>query len=54
MAEKTILVVDDEPAILGLLNTALSTLGYRVLLAGAERCHRGFSQHQRSISCRRM
>jgi CheY-like chemotaxis protein len=34
MAERTILVVDDELAILGLLNTALSVLGYRLLLAG--------------------
>lgn len=35
--EKTILVVDDEPAVLGLLNTALGVLGYRVLLAGGPR-----------------
>jgi CheY-like chemotaxis protein len=33
MGEKVILVVDDEPAILGLLKTALTVLGYQVLLA---------------------
>jgi CheY-like chemotaxis protein len=33
-AEKTILVVDDDSAVLNLADTVLSELGYRVLLAG--------------------
>jgi len=33
ITRKTILVVDDEPAILGLVNTILTFSGYRVLVA---------------------